>query len=79
VRQIKAGANAGQQHSAAGTGQAGQAMPAGRPSRPVDRRVVKGGDQRIAVFETQWSTLGMASVNSGISASKWVPSSATIW
>ena len=79
VRQIKAGTNAGQQNPAAGTGQTGQAVPAGRPRRPIYRRVVKGGDQRITVFEAQCSTLGMASVNSGISASKWVPSSATIW
>lgn len=79
VRQIEAGADTGQQNPAAVSGQAGQTAPARGPGCPVDRRIVKRGDQRVAVLEAQCRTLGMASVNSGISASKWVPSSATIW
>lgn len=79
VWQIKAGADTGQQDAPGFGRQGGQAALAGRLCRPGDPRVVERGDQRVAVLQAQCRTRGMASVNSGISASKCVPSSATIW
>ena len=79
VRQIESGADAGQQHAARRGGPGSQAALARHLRGVGNRRVVERGDQRIAVFQTQCSTRGMASVNSGMSASKCVPSSATIW
>ncbi len=78
-RQVEPGADASQQHAAGFGRQGGQAALPCRLRRPGDRRVVERGDQRVAVLQAQCSTRGMASVNSGISASKCVPSSATIW
>ncbi len=79
VRQIEPGAYTGQQYAAGFGWQGGQAALARRLRGTGNRRVVEWGDQRIAVLQAQCSTRGMASVNSGISASKCVPSSATIW
>ena len=79
VRQIEPGADAGQQYAAGFVGQGSQAALARRLRGAGNRCVVERGDQRIAVLQAQCSTRGMASVNSGISASKCVPSSATIW
>lgn len=79
MRQIQPGANAGEQGSAGFARQSIQAAFASGLRRTPDRRVVERGNQRVTVLQAQCSTLGMASVNSGISASKWVPSSATIW
>ena len=79
VGQIEPGADTGQQNPAWFGRQGGQAAPPGAVSGAADHRVVKRGNQRIAVLQAQCSTRGMASANSGISALKWVPSSATIW
>lgn len=78
-RQVEAGADAGQQDAAGFAGQGGQAALTRRLRGAGDGRVVERRDQRVAVLEAQCRTRGMASVNSGISASKCVPSSATIW
>ena len=78
MRQIESGADAGQQDPRWLGRQGGQAVLAGAPGGGGDGRVVERRDQRIAVFEAQCSTRGMARVNSGITASKLVPSSATI-
>jgi hypothetical protein len=49
--QIKPRANARQQHLAAAIGQGGQTAPPRRPRRPLQRRVVERGDQRVAGFQ----------------------------
>ena len=79
IRQVEPRADAGQQHATRCRGQRGQAVLTRRLRGARNRRVVERRDQRVAVLQTQCSTRGMASVNSGISASKCVPSSATIW
>lgn len=79
MRQIQAGADSRQQDTTGFCRQGGQAALAGSLRRPGDARIVEWGDQRVAVLQAQCRTRGMASVNSGISASKCVPSSATIW
>ena len=76
---VEPGADAGQQYVAGFGGQGSQAAQPRRQRGSGNRRVVERGDQRVAVLQAQCSTRGMASVNSGISASKCVPSSATIW
>ena len=79
VRQIQPGADPGEQ-DAVGFGRQGSQAPLARSMRgTANRRVVKRGDQRVAVLQAQCNTRGMARVNSGISALKCVPSSATIW
>lgn len=79
VRQIEPGADAGQQYAAGFGGQGSQTALARRLRGAGNRSIVERGDQCVAVLQAQCSTRGMASVNSGISASKCVPSSATIW
>jgi hypothetical protein len=54
-------------------------VPARSSRRAVDCRVVKRRDQRVGMPETQCRVRGMARTNSGIAASKRVPSDATIW
>ena len=77
--QIQPGADAGQQDPAGFGGQGGQAALAGGLRGAANCRIVKRGNQRVAMLQAQCKTLGMASANSGISALKCVPSSATIW
>ena len=79
VRQIEAGADTGQQDPARRLWQRRQAVLAHGLRGPRNCGIVEGRDQRIAVLQTQCKTRGMASTNSGISASKRVPSSPTIW
>ncbi len=78
VGQIQPGTDAGQQYVAGFGGQGSQAAPPRRQRGAGNRRIVERRNQRVAVLQAQCSTRGMASVNSGISASKCVPSSATI-
>lgn len=79
MRQIQSGPDAGQQDPAGFGGQRGQASLAGGLRGAADDRIVKRCDQRVTVLQAQCKTLGMAKANSGISALKCVPSSATIW
>src|SRR5574343_641578 len=79
MRQIETGADAGQQHPSRCGGQCVQAAFARGLCGTAQHRVVERSDQRVGVLQAQCRARGLASTNSGISASKWVPSSATIW
>ena len=79
MRQVQTGAHTGQQDASGFGGQGGQAVLPGRPRGPGQHRIVERRDQRVGMFEAQCRARGVASTNSGISASKCVPSSATIW
>ena len=79
VRQIQTSADTGEQDALGFGRQGGQTALARSMGGTANRRVVKRGDQRVAVLQAQCNTRGMARVNSGISALKCVPSSATIW
>ena len=79
VRQIQSGTDTGEQDTLGFGRQGGQTALARSMGGTANRRVVKRGDQRVAVLQAQCNTRGMARANSGISALKCVPSSATIW
>ena len=79
VRQIQTGADTGEQDTLGFGRQGRQTALACGVGGTANCRVVKRGDQRVAVLQAQCNTRGMARANSGISALKCVPSSATIW
>lgn len=80
VGYIQARAYARDEYSVqAGAGNTRQAATPNRGRSAAQQRIVRGGEERIAVFEAQCRTRGTERVNSGIGASKAVPSSATIW
>jgi hypothetical protein len=77
---VEAGADTDQQNLARLRLGQGRQAAAPRPARGGgEKRVVERRDQGIASTQDQCSTLGMERMNSLITASNWVPSSATIW
>ena len=79
VRQVETGADSRQQDPARRRREHGQAVLARGQSGARDCCIVERRNQRVAEFQAQCRTRGIASTNSGISASKRVPSSPTIW
>lgn len=79
MRQVETGADAVQQDLAsAGLWELCQVLPAGLDEGGARDPIVKRREQRVAEPKAQCSTRGIDSVNSGIGASNFTPSSATI-
>ncbi len=79
---VQAGTQARQQHPARGRRQMGEAVLAQGAGGPLHQGVVQGREAAVGEAQAhgaQCRVRGMASTNSGISASKGLPSSATIW